>query len=69
MSADSIRLCRSGIDMITGERFSWALQPNFVSADGLCSTAGINAGDLSINLYNQVRNSCVIQCMQAVSVP
>ncbi|CAL8464556.1 g4091 [Coccomyxa elongata] len=44
----------SGIDIITGERFSWALQPKFVSADGLCNTAGINAGDLSVSLFNQV---------------
>ncbi|BDA49571.1 hypothetical protein COCOBI_14-1900 [Coccomyxa sp. Obi] len=45
---------RSGIDIITGEKFSWALQLKFVSADGLSSTAGVSAGDLSTSLYNQV---------------
>ena len=42
--------------MITGVKFSWAVQPKFVSVDGLCSTAGFVAQDVSMGggLYSQV---------------
>jgi hypothetical protein len=49
-------VCRSEIDIITGVKFSWAVQPKFVSVDGLCSTAGVVAQDVSMGggLYSQV---------------